>query len=172
MTKTLQIGSLVVSTLEALDLDQTYERIGGESIFRAADGTGIKQASWDKLRVTTSGGGWMPPALSALDVNQTQVLRCVVPRAVPCAGLVATLPAARRSDAGHVPYGIAYLASGEAVKTPASLAGDVATLAAVSGATSYVALYYPELTVWLLRPRTSGNPRDATHRWELVCEEV
>ena len=90
----------------------------------------------------------------------------------PCSGLTATLPAARRSDSGHTPYGIAILPSGQAVKTAAALVGDVATVTAVSGATAYAVQYYPQLTVWALRPSASGNRGDASHRWELVCEEV
>lgn len=168
----LQIGAVSLDPIEALDLEQTYEYLGGETIQRAMAGGGLKQMTWSKLRVQTSGQGWLPPGLADLDTSQQMTLRCIVPRAIPCAGLVATLPAARRGDAGYLPYGIATLASGQAVKTPAALVGNVATLAAVAGAVSYRALYYPELTVWAMRPSHSGSRSEATHRWELICEEV
>lgn len=167
----LQIGTITLTAIEGLDIEQSYEPIGGETILRAVSGAGLKQQTWTKLRVTTSGQGWLPPALAALDVSASLTLRCIVPRSVPASGLTATLPAARRSDSGFVPYGIATLASGQAVKTAASLAGDVATLTAVSGAVGYRVAYFPEMTVWALRPTHSGNQGDATHRWELICEE-
>jgi hypothetical protein len=167
-----EIGSIVLHDIQSLDLEQAYESLGGEAILRAVSGLGLKQATWSKLRVTTSGSGWMPPSLAALDTAAQQTLKCAVPRSIPCSGLTATLPAARRSDSGHTPYGIAILPSGQAVKTAAALVGDVATVTAVSGATAYAVQYYPQLTVWALRPSASGNRGDASHRWELVCEEV
>lgn len=168
----LHIGSVSIEALESLDLDQTYEILGGEAIQRTVGGSGLKQMTWARLRVQTSGQGWLPPGLADLDTSQQMTLRCIVPRAIPCTGLVATLPAARRSDAGYLPYGIATLASDQAVKTSAVLVGNVATLAAVAGAVSYRALYYPELTVWAMRPSHSGSRSEAVHRWELICEEI
>lgn len=170
----LKIGAHYVPTLAALELEQSYEPIGGESIFRTMNGTGLKQTTWRKTRVTTSGSGWLPAALETLDTTQPHVLACVTPRAVPAvfATRQATLPAARRSDAGHTPWGIAILADGNAVKTAATLAGDVATLTAVSGAVDYHVMYLPQLTVWASRPTDTGNRGDATYRWELICEEV
>lgn len=168
----LQIGGVVIYDLEALDLDQQYELIGGEVIQRTISGAGLKQMTWSKLRVTTSGSGWLPPALALLDVSLQMTLRCAVPRAIPCAGLVATLPAARRGDAGHLPYALAILASGQAVRTPVAIVGNTATVTAVAGAAGYRVYYYPELTVWALRPGGSGSRSEATHRWELVCEEI
>lgn len=168
----LQIGSVVIYDLEALDLDQQYELIGGETIQRAVSGAGLKQMTWSKLRVTTSGSGWLPPALDGLDTSVQMTLRCGIPRANPCVGLVATLPAARRADAGHLPYATAILASGQAVRTAVALVGNTATVTAVAGAVDYRVYYYPELTVWAFRPNISGNRSEATHRWELICEEV
>ena len=126
----------------------------------------------DPRRLYTSGAGWLPPGLATLATNAQHLLRCVVPRGIPCAGLEATLPAAHRSDAGYTPYGLAYLAGGQAVRTPAALFGNVATVTPVAGALAYGAIYYPELTVWALRPTVSGQRAEATHRWELICEEV
>ena len=167
-----EIGGIVLHDLQALDLEQTYEIIGGETILRAVSGAGLKQETWARLKVTTSGAGWLPPGLATLATNAQHLLRCVVPRGIPCAGLEATLPAAHRSDAGYTPYGLAYLAGGQAVRTPAALFGNVATVTPVAGALAYGAIYSPELTVWALRPTVSGQRAEATHRWELICEEV
>lgn len=174
MTMTLKLGTLEIPLLAALDLEQAYEPIGGEGIFRTVNGSGLKQATWKKTRITTSGGGWLPAGLESLDVNAQLTLSCIVPRAVPAvfATRQATLPAARRSDTGHTPWGIAFLSDGSPVKTTASLAGNVATLAAVSGAVAYQAMYLPQFTVWAMRPTDSGTRGDASYRWQLVCEEV
>ncbi len=171
---TLKIGGLAIPLLAALDIEQSYEAIGGEAVFRTVNGTGIKQSTWKKLRVTTGGGGWIPAGLETLDVAQPLTLACILPRAVPAdfATRQATLPAARRGDAGHTPWGLALLPDGGIAETQISLAGNVATLDAVTGAIAYQAMYLPQLTVWASRPRDSGNRGDASYRWELVCEEV
>lgn len=169
----LQLGTFILHDIAGFDIEQQYHPIGGEHLFRAASGNGIKQSTWSKLRVTTSGTGWIPSALGSIDYDQQMVLKCVVPRAISASvgTRQATLPAARRSDGKFSPYGIAILSNGQAVQTSAAMVGNVATLAEVSGAVAYEACYYPELTVWAFRPSVSGNRSDATHRWELVCEE-
>ena len=171
---TLKIGSLSIPLRASLDIDQSYEPIGGESVFRTINGTGIKQATWAKTRIVTSGSGWMPAGLESLNVNQQLVLACVVPRRVPAnfATRQATLPAARRSDAGCVPWALAILADDSVVQTSVTMAGNVATAAAVSGAVSYEILYLPQFTVWASRPTDSGNRGEASYTWQLVCEEV
>lgn len=170
----LKIGSLDIPTLAALDLEQSYEPLGGEAIFRTVSGLGLKQTTWRKTRIVTSGSGWMPAGLETLDTTAQLTLSCIVPRRVPAvfATRQATLPAARRSDAGHTPWGIATRADGGTVLTAVSLAGNIATVTAVSGAVAYDVLYFPQFTVWAGRPTDSGARGDASYRWELVCEEV
>ncbi len=170
----LKIGALAIPTLAALDLEQGYEPLGGEAIFRTVSGVGLKQSTWQKTRITTSGSGWLPAGLETLDTTAQLTLACVVPRAVPAvfATRQAILPSARRTDAGHLPWGVAYLADGSPVVTGATLAGNMATLDAVDGAVAYQALYLPQFTVWASRPTGSGTRSDASYRWELVCEEV
>lgn len=172
--RTLKIGSLEIPLLAAFELDQTYSPLGGDGILRTMSGAGIKQQTWRRTQITTSGSGWLPAGLDTLDTSAQLSLSCVVPRCVPAvfATRQATLPAARRTDAGHLPWGIALRADGSAVVTTASLAGNVATLAAVDDAVSYQAMYFPVFTVWASRPTDSGTPHDASYRWELVCEEV
>ena len=170
----LKIGALAIPTLAALDLEQGYEPLGGEAIFRSVSGVGLKQSTWQKTRITTSGSGWLPAGLETLDTTAQLALSCIVPRAVPAdfATRQATLPATRRSDSGHTPWGVAYLADGSPVVTAAVMVGNVATLDAVDGAVAYQALYLPQFTVWASRPTGSGTRGDASYRWELVCEEV
>jgi hypothetical protein len=171
----LKIGSIDIPLLAALDIEQTYDPIGGETVLRTIGGTGIKQTTWQKLRTSISGSGWIPAGLASLDTTAQQVIGCIVPRAVPCvfATRQATLPAARRSDSGHIPWGLAIMADNAVVVTTASLAGNVATVASVAGAVAYQALYLPSLTCWLTRRVSdSGNRSDASYRWEIEAEEV
>lgn len=170
----LLIGSVSIPQIAALDLDQQYQPIGGEAILRACSGRGIKQMTYQRLRITTSGSGWLPAGLAELDFTAQHVLGCVVPRGVPAvfATRQATLPAARRSDSGFTPFATALLPGGQAMSTPVSLAGNVATCTAVTDAVAYRVNYYPAPTVWLMRPSESGSQSDASYRWELIAEEV
>lgn len=170
----LEIGSLVIPALAGTEIDQQYAPLGTETILRAVSGRAIKQMTYQRLRITTGGQGWLPAALETLDFTAQHVLRCVVPRGLVAdfATRQATLPAARRSDAGYLPFGTALLAGGRAVDTAVSMAGNVATCAAVAGAVSYHVSYFPAPTVYLLRPQTSGSLADAAYRWELIAEEV
>lgn len=171
----LRIGSLEIQKVAALEIDQSYEPLGGESIFRAVSGLGLKQTTWRKTRINTSGSGWIPAGLESLDTTVQHVLSCIVPRSVPAnlATRQAVLPANRRSDAGHQPWGVAILADGSPVMTGAAVsASHIATLDPVAGAVAYQAMYLPEFTVWVSRPTDSGTPGDAGYAWQLVCEEA
>ena len=171
--KVLKFGSVEIPARACLDLDQTYEPIGGESILRTLSGTGIKQTTWKKLRTTISGGGWIPNGLAAVDFTQQQVIACIVPRSVVCDGSrQAVLPAARRADTGYTPWAFALMDDGSVVSTPVSIATNTATATAVTGAIGYQVLYYPLLTCWANRPRDSGTLGEASYRWEIVAEEV
>ena len=168
--KLLKIGTFELPVYAGFDLTQRYEPIGGEGILRAVSGRGIMQRTWRKTRVVTSGSGWVPSGLQALDFDAQHAVACIAPETVPANPTTrqATLPATRRSDAGHVPYGLAQMANGQTVEAAVTLAGDVATVDAVGGAVRYQVGYYPLLTCWLLRPNRSGpNPS-----WELIAEEV
>ncbi len=168
--KLLKIGSFELPVYAGLDLAQRYEPMGGETILRAVSGRGIKQMTWAKTRVTTSGGGWVPSGLETLDFTAQHSLYCVVAQTVPAvlATRQATLPTTRRSDTGHIPYGLAELPGGQTVESQVTMAGNVATVTAVAGAVRYQVGYYPLLTCWVMRPTRSG-PEPA---WELIAEEV
>lgn len=166
----LKIGSFELPVFAGFDIAQRYEPMGGAGILRATSGRGILQRSWRKTRVVTSGGGWVPSGLQSLDFDAQHAVACIVPETIP-ANLItrqATLPTTRRSDAGHTPYGLAQLPGGQTVMAAVSLAGNVATVAEVPGATAYQVGYYPLLTCYLLRPTRSGPEP----QWELIAEEV
>ncbi len=169
----LKVGNVEIPTRAGLDLEQTYTPIGGETILRTLNGTGIKQTTWAKLRTTISGSGWSPTGLSLLDTTVPQSVACIMPRAVIAdANRQATLPAARRGDSGALPWAWALLPSGDAVNTTITMAGNVATAGAVSGAIGYQIFYLPLLNCWVGRPTESGSRGDASYRWEVQCEEV
>lgn len=169
-----EIGSLVVRTIAGFDLQQSYEDIGPEALLRTVSGRGIKQTTYSKLRIVTSGNGWMPAGLQTLDRTQQHVVKCIQPRTVPAvfATRQATLPAGRRSDADATPWGYAIKADGSAVTSAVSMAGNVATVAAVADAVAYAVAYLPQVTCWINPPMDSGDMSAATYRWELVAEEV
>ena len=75
---TLIIGTLSIPTVAALDIDQAYEPLGGESIFRTVSGAGLKQSTWQRTRIVTSGRGWLPAGLDTLDSKM-----CIRDRARP-----------------------------------------------------------------------------------------
>lgn len=170
----LLVDGMILPQISALDVEQQYEMLATETILRAVNGRGIKQMTYGKLRVTTSGSGWLPLGLDGIDYSITHVLGCVTPKRVPAnfAARAAILPAARRSDSGFTPFGTALVGGGQAISTPVTMVGNVATCAAVAGAIDYMVSYYPAPTVWLMRPHESGNQADASYRWELVAEEV
>lgn len=170
----LLIGTLSIPLLSTLDIDQQYQALGTETILRAGTGRGIKQMTYHKLRIVTSGSGWLPIGLNSIDYTAQHTLGCVIPRAIPAdlSTRQATIPAARRTDTGYIPFGTAILSGDVAASTPVTMATNVATCTAVSGAVAYRVNYYPAPTVFLMRPDESGSHADASYRWELVAEEV
>lgn len=170
----LKFGTLEIPLLASLEIEQTYPPIGGEALLRTVSGDGIKQMTWRKTRIVTTGSGWLPAGLDTIDTSATLAIACVVPRIVPAvfATRQATLPAARRADAGHLPWGVAVMPDNSVIVTPATMAGNVATLDAVANAVSYKALYLPLITCWAMRPTDSGTPGDAAYRWGITAEEA
>lgn len=170
----MELGNVAIQTVSGLTIDQQYEQFGGETILRMISGRGVKQQTYNKLRVTTRGTGWAPSGLESLDYSTQMVLKCIVPRSIPAvlATRQATLPAGRRSDDKYLPFAHAFLSDGSRVLAAVTLVGHVATCAAVAGAIAYRVMYYPQLTVWALKPSESGSVADASYQWELVAEEI
>jgi hypothetical protein len=171
-----EIGSLVVYPVAGFDLQQDYAAIQREAILRSITARGIKQMAegHEKLRVTTSGSGWMPAGLNSIDRSQQWVVKCIKPRSVPAnfSTRQATLPSSRRNDAGFTPWGYAVQPDGMAVKVGVTLVGNLATVEAVAGAVAYAVGYFPQITAYVSPPAESGDMGTATYRWEIVAEEV
>jgi hypothetical protein len=169
-----EIGTLVIPTLAGFDLQQEYQSIGPEAVLRTVSGRAIKQMTYARLRVVTGGSGWIPAGLQTLDRSVTHTVKCIKPRLVPAvfATRQATLPAARRTATGFTPWGYAMLASGQAIKSPVTMATNVATVTAVADAVAYSVAYLPEITAYVMAPSESGDMGSATYRWEIIAEEV
>ena len=171
--KTLKIGTLEIPVRAAIDADQTYTAIGGETVLRTLSGAGIRQETWKRTRTTINGNGWLPSALSAIDTTVSMDVACIAPQArVADVNRQATLPAARRSDAGHTPWAVALLPDGGLANTTLGIVGNVATAGAVAGATGYLINYFPLLHCWINRPTQAFSVSAGTHTWEIIAEEV
>lgn len=171
MSADLWLGGVRVPLHSVLDFEQSYSAIEGGRVLRMTDGAGVKTVHWRKISTTVSAGGWIPPGLLALDYDEPLVMRCAAPRAIVTAATVVTLPAARRTDAGHEPYAAA-LVEGDWQAAELDIAGDTATITPVAGAGAYRVSYYPELTVFASPPEESGDLTRADYRWSIEAEEV
>lgn len=167
----LILGGAVVPLHAALGLRQTYEPIGGSVVLRMQSGAALKQRHWRKLRTSIQGDGWMPPGLVDLDYDGPLLLSCVKPRSIVTPATVATIPSARRSDAGYQPRGWA-LVGEQWIDTAVAMNVDEATLTPVVGASQYKVDYYPEFMVVTEGPQEEGDLGSASYRWTLVAEEV
>lgn len=167
----LKIGSFSLPVMGAFDIAQTYTPLKSESIFRTISQRGIKQSTPNKkLRISTTGTGWIPSGLEAIDTDQQHQLACISPRMLAADLLTrqAVLPVGRRGDLHHLPYGLAMFSNHRVQRTPAVMTGNTATLDAVPGAVAYQVCYYPLLLCWIGRPTISGPD----FRWEFEAEEV
>lgn len=60
------LGAVDVSGYASRDLSIAYSPLGGYTILRQSDGTGIRQQAWTKTRIAITGQGRAPTALRAL----------------------------------------------------------------------------------------------------------
>lgn len=172
----LQLGSVKIAQRAGIDLSVTYRPLEGSSTVRMSDGSPRKVTIWQgKLAITIRGSGRLPAALApeVLDYTGSLTLKSCSPRAIPGSSNVITVPAARRTDLSAQVIGAAVLDGFEAVETAVSMGGNVATLTTVSGAVSYLALYFPQLSVIVPEPpEETFDRRIANYRWELECLEA
>ena len=167
--KAMQLGAVIVPVAAALNYSERIETFGGRYRGRTAAGAAVPQIAWERLRVTLSGSGWMPPGLAMLDFSAPMTLKCGLPSSVSSVSNVLTLPAARRTDAGYTPYAWAQTDTG-VTNTAVSLSGDTATCTTVAGAVAYTVMYWPQLTV-VCDPASLDMSR-AGSSWEIVAEEA
>jgi hypothetical protein len=169
--RTLELGGVVIPLLAGVALEQTYEEIGGFAMLRMMSGAAVQQQHWTRISTRIGGSGIVPPGLATLDFSQAMTLKCIASRSVCSASNVIALPASRRAD--YAPIGHATLASGQHQPTAVSLVGNTATLTAVAGATGYLVLYWPQLSVVVTaRPREQRDIASGRTSWELTAEEV
>lgn len=153
-------------------MSQAYDRVnGGSTVHRMLNGAGLKQQQWRKLFTTIRGNGWAPPALAGVDWSVPVEIQCVQPRAVNSGTTSATLPAARRSDLAVNVWATA-LVAGRVVATPVSMAGDVATATAVTGASGYQFYYFPKLSCYSDGATEEVDMERAAYSWQIVAEEA
>lgn len=150
---------------------QEYRTVdAGSTVHRMLNGAALKQTHWRKLSTTISGDGWAPPAFDAVDWSQPVEIACIQPRMVASATASVSLPAARRSD--RLPLARAVV-DGLLVPTPlASLAGNVATATAVSGASAYQFLYWPKLYFVSPGPVVALDAERGIYGWSIEAEEA
>jgi hypothetical protein len=170
---TLEIGSIVIPAESLGDWQQSYTDLRAEDFRRTADGSASVRVGWSgetKLQTEVTGDGWVPSGFSALR-GSTHTVKCAMVREAESATTAVTLPAARRSDAGHAPIGFA-LVSGVLVQTAITdITSNVATLTAVSGASGYRVHYYPQITAYITNATTRGGS-NARFAWRLEAQEV
>ncbi|MGR8932215.1 MAG: hypothetical protein ACU836_16415 [Gammaproteobacteria bacterium] len=136
------IGGIAISDHAGHEIRQTITEAGGRTMRRTKNGTPIVMQRWVALNSTISGTGWMPDGLDGLDLTQLHDVYCIQSLSVASASNVITIPRNFRIDAGYEPQG-ATIIDGAPVETAVALAGSVATLTPVAGATQYQILYYP-----------------------------
>lgn len=169
----LSINGLLMPLHVGAQATQEYEDFGGFTAtpLRFADGAGLVQEAWRRVRTSIVASGVVPPGLYGIDWSAPVTLGCIAARSIQSASNVITIPVARRTDAA--PYGFAITAAGLFKPTPVGLAGNVATLGAVAGAIGYQVLWHPLLTVLApAGPRLSWDAQGAVSGWQLVAEEA
>lgn len=166
----LMINGLPLPIQATGEHSQQYADVqGGGYRTRMRSGALRVQRRWRKLAVTFSGTGVVPLALEGISPDQPVVVRCSASRGVTGAGRVLTMPAARRTDVDLI--GQAQVGD-EVVRTDVeSVVGNVATLAAVAGASAYRCLYWPEITAYLT-VETDVRFDTGEHGWQVMAEEA
>ena len=175
---TLEVGSIVIPTEAALEFEQDYEEITAQTIERTAAGGGILRRLYGgKLRSLVTGKGWVPAAFINLDTGAAHVIKCAAPLEVSSANTTVTLPAGRRSDAGHEPIGFGLVGDRLVATTISNLAAilagtsDDASLVAVPGAIGYRVVYHPQITALILSHRCKGAS-SGNYDFRLEVEQV
>jgi len=168
--RTLVIGGIEIPIRASEQLSQEYEPVQSRSRLRMSDGTLIQQTAWSgKLSTSIRASGISPAGLEGLDYDSPITIKCIKERVIASASNVIDVPAARRSD-----YGVEGRAvvGNKLVSTAVTMSTDEATLTTVAGATSYQAIYWPEISCWCDPPSESGQVRQANHTWDFEGQQV
>lgn len=165
----IKIGTIELSDPAAFDLTVTHSPIQSKSILRTKNGTGIIASHWKKRGISITGSGWIPEGLADIDEDAVVDIHTIDWQSIADTSPIITLPGVFRLD-DFAPQGIA-IVNGEAVNTAVSLAGAVATLTSVSGATQYHVNYCPIITSLIASIDRSFNAETNTWTWTLEAEQ-
>lgn len=163
------IAGISIAPVAGFEVRQTLDPIEAKTILRTLNGTGIQQSRWKKLQSTITGSGWLPDGLDALNTDNAVAVSCIEPLSVASASNGITIPRTFRTDSPYAPQGAA-IVDGQLISTPVSLAGAVATLTAVPGATQYHVVYYPIITGFVSIRRQFDDAQQ-THNWTIEVVE-
>lgn len=161
--------------LEAFPASQEYARLDeGRAVHTMLNGAALVQTHFDKLVTRISGEGWAPSALDGVNWGAPVEISCIKPRCVSSQTITATLPIGRRGDLSPLPpVFVMAVVAGELVPTTVSVVGNLATAAAVTGATSYRFCYYPKLNFVVPQGVSESlNLAGATYSWAIDAREV
>lgn len=168
---TLEIDLIIIPQQGRHTFEQEYEDLRGISFNRVANGDGILRETWSgKISTTISGEGWAPSAFANLGQG-THLVKCAVPRAASSDTVTVTLPASRRSDAGHEPRGWALVGTNLVETTISGIVANVATLDAVAGAVGYRVTYFPQI-IAAITVNDGGLEDDGNYSWRIEAEEI
>lgn len=163
------IDNIILDNVAGFEIKQSYRTLNDGIVLRMIDGTGIKQNSWTKVETVISGSGWVPDGLQNVDFRSSVVIDCIEPISITQASNVFTLPTNRRSDV--TPYALAYTSTGW-VNTASSLVTNTLTATTVSGATAYMGIWFPKLTVFCNSPAYNLDTSSGTFNWSITGQEV
>lgn len=165
MAVPLMLGGVEI-VLHAGAPELSEEAIGGETLIRMSDGTGVPMTHWQKMAGSINGQGWMPPGLDGLDYSQPLELRSTQVNNMQGPGLVYTLTSTPRPD--QAPWAFA-LVGNQWRSTQCNTVDGVATVTAVAGATLYQVWWMPVYSVKAQRP---PKQQSASHSWSFTWEQL
>lgn len=155
--------------LESGPVQQEYSAESGTTDARLSNGRLVRMHHWRKESITLSGQGWMGAGLDGLEYSQPLELRCTQPKSITTGALSAELTSAPRPDVE--PWAMAKV-QGDWVSTQCSLAGAVASITPVAGASAYRVSWMPMYTVLCQPPREALDPSSANYQWSFTAKEV
>jgi len=163
------IGSLSIPFPAGFDANVSYKKLAAKTILRSKNGTGIMASRWKKLGVTLSGTGWLPDGLDSIDEDALVDVHSTGYLSTASASNVITIPRVFRTD-DFAPKGQAVV-DNVMVETSAVMAGQIATLGVIAGATQYHVLYCPIISSFINTVDRSYDESSNTWSWTIEAEE-
>jgi len=145
------------------------DELGGSTVLRLSDGTGVKMTRWEKLIFTIGASGFAPPGLDGLDYGSPMEFRSNHPETMQSTERVFSLISPARPD--HAPWGFA-LVDERLQRAPVSIEGSIVTVADVPGARLYQVWWFPVYSVFAKRPTKTQSPSSGRWTWSMTLEEA